>query len=536
MKSTEYESKLNDILSLPQFEKVTTTRRNAKDSTVKEQERILEELSKLREEGKIEVELCNQLKPMGSQPPRIYGLAKVHKSNVPVRPVLSMPGSAYYSIAKQVAEWLAVIPEAQINSSSKQISDEINKLELHDDEELISFDVSALYTNVPVKEAIEMAAERLYAGDLAKPPVDKQTFIKLTELSSLDVLMSTHQGYYKQVDGLAMGSPPAPYLANIWLSSFDSIIKGEANLYQRYMDDILTTIKKNHIDEKLAQINQLHGNLKFTKECESEGRLPFLDLCIVHTGNELYTTWYTKPTDTGLIMNFHALAPRRYKRTVIQGFVHRIYRACSCWKSFHDSLTRAKQVLERNQYPPDFYEPIIAQTIEKIVTKPEKAATSTSTNATESSKSYLLRVQYRGSETDNLVRQLNKVAVPIRTVLVLRKLTTALPSLKTQVPTPLRSRVVYHIQCPGCQASYVGSTSRHLQARVAEHRSRGTPVGEHFNNCIHEKPSWDDVKILCSTTRPGPFLLALEALCINELNPVLNSRDDFRNRILTLRF
>ena len=239
-------------------------------------------------------------------------------------------------------------------------------LDLSEDEEMVSYDVSALYTNVPVKEAIELAADRLYAGDLPVPPVDKQTFIKLTELSSLDVVMSTHHGYYKQVDGLAMGSPPAPYLANIWLSSYDPTISGQAKMYQRYMDDILTVIRRNELAEKLAQINQLHGNLKFTSESEIEGRLPFLDLCIVHSESELYTTWYTKPTDTGLIMNFHAVAPRRYKRAVVQGFVHRIFRACSSWKAFHDSVTRAKQVLERNQYPPEFYDPIISQTIEKI--------------------------------------------------------------------------------------------------------------------------------------------------------------------------
>ena len=30
----------------------------------------------------------------------------------------------------------------------------------------------------------------------------------------IHIIMSTHDGYYKQVDGLAMGSPPAPHLAN----------------------------------------------------------------------------------------------------------------------------------------------------------------------------------------------------------------------------------------------------------------------------------------------------------------------------------
>ena len=171
----------------------------------------------MQEEGRISEDLNSKLKPIGNQPTRLYGLAKVHKQNTPLRPVLSMPASAYYNVAKQVAEWLAVIPQAQINTSSKQISDEIKQLNLGDDEEMISFDVSALYTNVPVKEAIQIAADCLYTGNHPEPPVDKQTFIELTTLASIDVVMSTHDGYYKQSDGLAMGSPPAPYLVNVWL-------------------------------------------------------------------------------------------------------------------------------------------------------------------------------------------------------------------------------------------------------------------------------------------------------------------------------
>ena len=36
-------------------------------------------------------------------------------------------------------------------------------------------------------------------------------------------------------------------------------------------------------------------------------------------------------------------------------------------KKFHESLIKAKDILERNQYPPNFYEPIISATVEKIV-------------------------------------------------------------------------------------------------------------------------------------------------------------------------
>ena len=57
------------------------------------------------------------------------------------------------------------------------------------------------------------------------------------------------------------------------------------------MDDIITTTKTTEVNNKLSEINQLHDNLKFTTETETEGRLPFLDLCIVHSENELFTTW-----------------------------------------------------------------------------------------------------------------------------------------------------------------------------------------------------------------------------------------------------
>ena len=51
------------------------------------------------------------------------------------------------------------------------------------------------------------------------------------------------------------------------------------------------------------------------------------------------------------------------------GFVHRIYRACSDWNAFHESLERAKKILQKNQYPEVFYEPIISETLTKIIQK-----------------------------------------------------------------------------------------------------------------------------------------------------------------------
>ena len=68
---------------------------------------------------------------------------------------------------------------------------------------MISFDVSALYINIAVKETLQIAADCLYAVNHPEPPVDRQTFIKLTTLASIDLVISTHDGYYKQSDSLA---------------------------------------------------------------------------------------------------------------------------------------------------------------------------------------------------------------------------------------------------------------------------------------------------------------------------------------------
>ena len=266
-----------------------------------------------------------------------------------------MPGSSYHKIAVQVASWLSVVPECKINSSTRTICENLRKTSLRKGEIMISFDVSSLYTNVPVLEAILYCTDLLYALPKDKiPPVSKETFIVLAKIASCEVIMSTHDGFYKQIDGLAMGSPPAPHIANGWLSQFEDKIRGNAKIYERYMDDILREIDEVKAEAKLMEINSLHPNLKFTSEVEQQqsqvpqSRIPFLDMCIMHDNmtGQLSSTWYNKPTDTGLIMNYHALAPKRYKRSVVSGFVHRIHRACSSWHYFHESLEKAKRILE----------------------------------------------------------------------------------------------------------------------------------------------------------------------------------------------
>ena len=73
--------------------------------------------------------------------------------------------------------------------------------------------------------------------------------------------------------------------------------------------------------------------------------------------------------------------------------------------------------------------------------------------------------------------------------------------------------------------------------RIGEHRNARTPVGSHFKNCISDDSiDWEDVKILHATPRSVDFLLALEALYIEEVHPRLNTKEEYWSRNLTLRF
>ena len=350
--------------------------------------------------------------------------------------------------------------------------------------------------------------------------------------------MWTHDGYYRQKDGLAMGAPPAPPLANIWMSIHDPHIRANAKLYRRYVDDIIMSIKKDLIQSKLQEINDLHGNLKFTFEMEKDGKLPFLDMMILHSGNRLESMWYCKPSDTGLVLNYHALAPNKYKRSVVEGFVYRIFRSCSSWHYFHESLQIAKQSLNKNQYPESFYDPIIEKTLEKLTTLKENNPQEQvmAPHQQLNNTSHLVFIQYRGAPSQAFLKKLKNSGARVQPVITMRKMKTTLPSLKAPVPIHLQSRVVYRITCPSCSACYVGQTARHVCTRFGEHKTKTKQaVRAHFDRCGAGRPDMTQLDILTYTTRSVEYLEALEALYIEELKPQVNTKDEYRMRTLTIK-
>ena len=132
------------------------------------------------------------------------------------------------------------------------------------------------------------------------------------------------------------------------------------------MDNIIRSIKRLENSSLLQAANQLHANLQFM-ELETDQQILFLDMLIERRENKLSTAWYSKPTDTAVYLPYNACAPTKYKRNIVEGAVHRIHHTTSSWLAFHSGLETLAKRLEANQYPPNFYGPIIRDTVTKII-------------------------------------------------------------------------------------------------------------------------------------------------------------------------
>ena len=183
-------------------------------------------LRSLLKNGEIDDDLFKKIKCTGSQPARLYGLTKVHKVNTPLRPVLSLPGSAYDRLNKWLTKFIDKVPGANIETSTEGMRQRLEQIALESDETIFNMDLKSLYTKVPVHEAIELACQALYASS-NPPEVQQPTFKKLMELAVTNVWFMSGSDWYIQGDGVAMGASLAVILANVWLKNYEAQIAVE---------------------------------------------------------------------------------------------------------------------------------------------------------------------------------------------------------------------------------------------------------------------------------------------------------------------
>ena len=84
---------------------------------------------------------------------------------------------------------------------------------------LCSFDISSLFTNIPLVETIQICADSLYESNLTPPGMGEDVFIELMNIATncTSVELSFNNKMYKQINGIFMGSSLHPPLTNIFV-------------------------------------------------------------------------------------------------------------------------------------------------------------------------------------------------------------------------------------------------------------------------------------------------------------------------------
>ena len=107
---------------------------------------------------------------------------------------------------------------------------------------LISFDVTSLFTNVPLDFTIDVILKRIYDENEVNTNIPKQQMRDLLLLCTKNVHFSYNGDIYTQADGVAMGSPLGPVLAGIFMVELErTILKEHMTALKRYVDDTSPT-------------------------------------------------------------------------------------------------------------------------------------------------------------------------------------------------------------------------------------------------------------------------------------------------------
>ena len=292
----------------------------------------------------------------------LFGQPKIHKPDIPLRPIVSTRGSPTYSLAQH----LALILKPLVGNSehhvvnSTDFIDQIQDLAIQNTDTLISFDVESLFTSVPVKDSCQIIHKCLQADNTLKDRTEMsaEQILELLSLSLNSTSFKWRDTFYQHTEGAAMVSPLSPIVANMFMEHFEQTALQTAifkpKIWLRYVDDTFVVWPHgvDKVNDFLQHLNNQHPNIKFTMEVENEHQaIPFPDTLITRTAQGSLTHQvYRKPTHTDRYLNYRLFHHPSVLRSINSTLVRRAHMV-SDQEHLPGELQHLKHVLECNGYP-----------------------------------------------------------------------------------------------------------------------------------------------------------------------------------------
>ena len=418
---------------------------------------------------------------------------------------------------------------------------------------MISFDVASLFTNVPLEDTINIILDRIYTRKELNIKIKRNQLKKLLYLCTKNVHFTFDGKMYLQIDGVAMGSPLGPVLANIFMVEFERTIvpslQDSVKLWRRYVDDTFAFVRKEDVDKVLHKLNGYHQNISFTYETESNASISFLDIKVHRQEDGTFeTSVYRKPTNTDLYLHWQSYAPEPWKVGTLKTLIYRAHNNCSSVDAVKTELEHIRRVfIEINGYPKRLVNNIITrehnnftarcQRNEEDARNDEEVDPEGQSNDIDEPLTPnvmpVLKLPYAGQHGNSMVKRLksclNSVTpqnVNPRVVFTSRKLSSFF-SLKDKTEEKHLHDLVYDFHCGGCQETYIGETGRRFEKRIHEHLAtdKKSHVYKHVAKTGHLIDQ-DNFKIISSGHDSYKKRRISEALYIHQRKPTLNKQSE----------
>ena len=269
--------------------------------------------------------------------------------------------------------------------------------------------MTSLFTNVPLDTTIDIILEKIYTENLITASIRREDLKSLLILCTKNVYFTFNDVIYVQTDGVAMGSPLGPVLANIFMihleNSLIPTLSEKLTFWSRYVDDTIAFVKRNEVSNVLNLLNSFNNNIKFTYEEENDSCIAFLDVRLKRQNDgSLQTSVYRKETNTDVYIHWKSFAPDSWKIGTLRSLIQRTYTICLTKDAIKNELKHIKSIFSfLNGYPLKLINRIMDEEKRKIENTQDQVLVVT---VDEDIVKPTMILPYKGDKGKNLVKRL----------------------------------------------------------------------------------------------------------------------------------
>ncbi len=129
--------------------------------------------------------------------------------------------------------------------NSVEVIKDLTNLEIGENNEMVSFDVKALFPSIPEIEAVALMKQWLVESEISNR--DAELYSGLIDLVVSQKVFQFNNKLYQQESGASIGSLLSPWEAEVFMNDLEGRMMekpGKPRFFRRYVDDVIAIVEK----------------------------------------------------------------------------------------------------------------------------------------------------------------------------------------------------------------------------------------------------------------------------------------------------